>query len=227
MTLPHLHISELISEQMLTCEKSVQITTPAYFCSYWMTHPDVPGRNPKPPVTPSFPHPAHPITKVWQPRVQCLLPPALSLTCPSLDGRPNLLLTWWEDDPRPQSYPVSPICPPPYTTTVTAHWTPSSTEVNHWAVKPEIVSDYLQGHPLGFVRLFQRFNSTVIPRIPCSCSQHHAHPCSTLWPAQFLLLSVHLSDAILVQRSPATGQGQPSGKKKRSPLPCLFITLKL
>lgn len=170
MTLPHLRISELISKQMLTCEKRVQIRAPAYFCSYWMTHPDVPGRNPKSLVTPSFPHPARPITQVWQPRVQCPSPLALSLTCPSLDGCPNLLLTWWEDDPPSTVLPSLPHMSSTYTTTVTAHWTPSSTEVNHWAVKPDIVSDYLQGHPLGSVRFFQRFNSTVIPRIPCSCS---------------------------------------------------------
>lgn len=217
---PHLHISGLISEQMLTCEKRVQIKTLAYFCSYWMAHPDVPVRNPSlqwllPFLT------QHMQLQTSDNHVSGLASCPL-LHLPYLGWTPEHIRSWWEDDPQftvPTSLPC--IHPPHYTIKVTTCWTQSSTGVNHWAVKPDTISDYLQGHPLGSVRLFKDLLPVLFPESPVlvpNTMLTHAPHCGL--PSSFSLSTYQM--LFLVRgsfpMSPATGEAdQPSGKKKLIP----------
>lgn len=103
----------------------------------------------------------------------------------------SLLALWWRPEPHhiltrrpptaqhPNQFPLT--RPPPHQGDL---WIPSCDGINCRAIKPEMVSCYLQSCPLGFGKLLKAWFPDLLPEslaLPCSLT-----PCSAYVLTQFL-----------------------------------------
>lgn len=105
--------------------------------------------------------------------------PLLYLPC---DGDQNLIKSWLEDHPQ-LSILTNPLTrPPPHQGDL---WIPSCDGINRRAIKSEMVSCYLQGHPLGFGKVLKAWFPDLLPEslaLPCSLTPCSAHVLTRFLP---------------------------------------------